>query len=117
MAPALVGRLLANAMRVRLGLRLGLGGGSPSRSVLALSSADTQKNYSVFNNGSSTMPHLTNKKLGSAACRASRTQGFRPLRGENFCPHQKFYQVIANKNDKSESVGGILKKKALSQNP
>jgi len=29
------GRLPANAMRVRLGLRLGLGGGSPSRSVLA----------------------------------------------------------------------------------
>jgi hypothetical protein len=30
-------------MRVRLGLRLGLGGGSPSRSVLASRSVDTQK--------------------------------------------------------------------------
>jgi len=32
-------------MRVRLGLRLGLGGGSPSRSVLASRSIDTQKDY------------------------------------------------------------------------
>jgi len=30
-------------LRVRLGLRLGLGGGSPSRSVLASRSIDTQK--------------------------------------------------------------------------
>jgi len=34
LAPALAGRLPANVVRVRLGLRLGLGGGSPSRSVL-----------------------------------------------------------------------------------
>ena len=33
-APALVGWLPASAVRVRLVLRLGLGGGSPSRSVL-----------------------------------------------------------------------------------
>jgi hypothetical protein len=50
-------------------LRLGLGGGSPSRSVLASSSVDTQKTE-VFKMGSSAMPQSTNKKLGDAACRA-----------------------------------------------
>jgi hypothetical protein len=55
-------------MRVRIGLRLGLGGGSPSRSVLASSYVYTQK-YKIFNMGSSAMPQPTNKKLGNAACR------------------------------------------------
>jgi len=51
------GRLPANAMRVRLGLRLGLGGGSPSRSVLASSFVDTQK-IICFYKGSSAIPPL-----------------------------------------------------------
>jgi len=70
LAPALAAGFQLILMRVRLGLRLGLGGGSPSRSVLASSSVDTQKIF-VFNIGSSAMPHLTNKKLGGAACRVS----------------------------------------------
>jgi len=48
-------------VRVRLGLRLGLGGGSPSRSVLAPSSLDTQK-MKVFKTGSSATPPIINKK-------------------------------------------------------
>jgi len=48
-------------MRVRLGLRLGLGGGSPSRNVLASSFVDTQK-IKVFIRGSSAIPPKTNKK-------------------------------------------------------
>jgi len=42
-------------------LRLGLGGGSPSRSVLASKSFDNQK-IKVFNKGSSAIPPKTNKK-------------------------------------------------------
>ena len=60
MAPAWDGWLPANAVRVRLGLRLGLGGGSPSRSVLASSSLYTKRKIR-FNMGSSAIPPMTNK--------------------------------------------------------
>jgi len=67
------GRLPGNAVRVLLGLRLRLGGGSPGRSVLASSFVNTQK-IICFYKGSSAMPQSTNKKLGGAACRASCTE-------------------------------------------
>jgi len=55
-------------VRGQLGLRLGLGGGSPSRSVLAsVSKLPVLVRYAA----------ITNKKLGGAACRASCKWGLR----------------------------------------
>jgi len=52
--------LLANVVRVQLGLGLAAGGGAASPSVLATSSVDTQKNKSFYK-GSSAMPQSTIK--------------------------------------------------------